>query len=79
MRKPKWHRDEIILALDLYFDKDLGSVKSNPKIVALSELLKQLSFYIDRPDAGRPRHIHFDFRIFKSQMDYFYSFNLINF
>lgn len=41
MRNPKWHRDEIILALDLYYDKDLGSMDSgNHKIIALSELLK---------------------------------------
>ena len=36
MRNPKWHRDEVILALDLYFDDELGSVDaSNPKIIAI--------------------------------------------
>jgi hypothetical protein len=35
-RNPKWHRDEIILALDLYLDKERGSIdKSNPKIIEL--------------------------------------------
>ena len=46
MRNPKWHRDEIILALDLYFDKDLGTISSkNPKIIALSELLNKLPIF----------------------------------
>lgn len=43
MKNPNWHRDEIILALDLYFDKALGPMDSgNPKIIALSELLNRL-------------------------------------
>lgn len=43
MKNPNWHRDEIILALDLYFDKALGPMDSgNPKIVALSDLLNRL-------------------------------------
>jgi 5-methylcytosine-specific restriction protein A len=51
MRNPKWHRDEIILALDLYFDKDLGSIDSrNPKIIALSELLNRLPIFDLKPD-----------------------------
>jgi 5-methylcytosine-specific restriction enzyme A len=51
MRNPKWHRDEIILALDLYFDKDLGTMDSgNPKIIALSELLNRLPIFDHKPD-----------------------------
>ena len=51
MRNPKWHRDEIILALDLYFDKDLGPMDSgNPKIIALSELLNRLPIFDHKPD-----------------------------
>jgi 5-methylcytosine-specific restriction protein A len=51
MRNPKWHRDEIILALDLYFDKDLGQIDSrNPKIIALSELLNRLPIFDHKPD-----------------------------
>jgi 5-methylcytosine-specific restriction protein A len=51
MRNPKWHRDEIILALDLYFDKDLGSMDSrNPKIIALSEQLNRLPIFDHKPD-----------------------------
>jgi len=34
VKNPRWHRDEIILALDLYFDKELGTMDaSNPKIL----------------------------------------------
>ena len=51
MKNPKWHRDEIILALDLYFDKDLGPIDSrNPKIIALSELLNRLPIFDHKPD-----------------------------
>ena len=51
MRNPKWHRDEIILALDLYFDKDLGPMDSgNPKIIELSELLNRLPIFEIKPD-----------------------------
>lgn len=51
MRNPKWHRDEIILALDLYFDKDLGSIDAgNPKIIALSKLLNRLPIFEIKPD-----------------------------
>jgi 5-methylcytosine-specific restriction protein A len=51
MRNPKWARDEIILALDLYFDKELGPMDSgNPKIIALSELLNRLPIFDYKPD-----------------------------
>lgn len=51
MRNPKWHRDEIILTLDLYFSKDRGSIDSrNPKVIALSKLLNQLPLFPDKPD-----------------------------
>lgn len=57
MRNPKWHRDEIILALDLYFQPDRGSIDNkNPKIVALSSELNQLPIFIDKPDATRFRN-----------------------
>jgi 5-methylcytosine-specific restriction protein A len=51
MRNPKWHRDEIILALDLYFDKNLGPIDaSNPKIIALSEVLNTLPLFSHKPE-----------------------------
>lgn len=51
MRNPKWHRDEIILALDLYFDKDRGAIDSdNLKIIELSELLNSLPLFEYKPN-----------------------------
>ncbi len=51
MKNPKWHRNEAILALDLYFDKNLGTINSNnPKIIALSELLNKLPIHTYRVD-----------------------------
>lgn len=57
MRNPKWHRDEIILALDLYFADDRGSIDArNKKIVELSKILNDLPLFPDRPDQERFRN-----------------------
>lgn len=57
MKNPKWHRDEIILALDLYFRPDRGSIdKHNPNVIALSEELNLLPIISHRPDAERFRN-----------------------
>jgi len=57
MRNPKWHRDEIILALDLYFSPDRGSIDGkNPKIIELSGVLNALPLFINRPDQDRFRN-----------------------
>jgi 5-methylcytosine-specific restriction enzyme A len=57
MRNPKWHRDEIILALDLYFRQDRGVItKNNDKIIKLSDLLNQLPLFPNRPDAEKFRN-----------------------
>jgi len=57
MRNPKWHRDEIILALDLYFATDRGSMDSgNPKIIEVSRILNQLPIFPDRPDEEKFRN-----------------------
>lgn len=51
MRNPDWLRDEIILALDLYFDPERGPIEiDNPKIVALSQLLRGLPLFKKRPN-----------------------------
>jgi len=56
-RNPKWHRDEIILALNLYFDPNRGPIdKSNPKIVELSNILNKLPLFPDRPDEEKFRN-----------------------
>lgn len=57
MRNPKWHSDEIILALDLYFSKDRGSIDDkNKKIIELSKLLNQLPIFPERPDKEKFRN-----------------------
>lgn len=43
MRNPKWQREELILALDLYFNLEPGQIHAkNPQIIKLSEVLNQL-------------------------------------
>ncbi len=43
MKNQPWQRDEVILALDLYFNDERGSIdKRNPKIIDLSILLNRL-------------------------------------
>ncbi len=40
MKNPKWHRDEIILALELYFRTEPGAMHNhNPEVIELSEIL----------------------------------------
>lgn len=57
MKNPKWHRDEIILALDLYFQPDRGTIEArNPNIIQLSADLNQLPIFSSRPDAERFRN-----------------------
>lgn len=57
MKNPKWHRDEIILALDLYFRTEPGQTHTkNPEILELSEILNKLPIYEIRPDAEKFRN-----------------------
>ena len=47
-RNPKWHRDEVILALDLYFRIERNSISAtNPQIIELSKLLNKLPIHRD--------------------------------
>jgi 5-methylcytosine-specific restriction protein A len=57
MRNPKWERDEVILALSLYFDENRGTIESsNPKIIELSELLNKIPIHSNRPDEEKFRN-----------------------
>lgn len=57
MQNPKWHRDEIILALDLYSRLEPGKINSlNPDIQELSVLLNQLPIHEVRPDEAKFRN-----------------------
>ena len=57
MKNPKWHRDEIILALELYFRTESGHIHArNPEIVELSEILNKLPIHEIRPDTEKFRN-----------------------
>lgn len=59
MRNPNWHRDEIILALDLHFSPNRGSIHDkNPKIIQLSKILNDLPIFTYRPDCSKFRNIN---------------------
>lgn len=50
-RNPPWARDELILALDLYFRVNpLHTSEAHPEIQELSALLNALPIHADRPD-----------------------------
>jgi 5-methylcytosine-specific restriction protein A len=56
-RNPPWTRDELILALDLYFRLAPHSWdEHHSDVVALSELLNRLPIHISRPDIVRFRN-----------------------
>lgn len=56
-RNPPWQRDELILALDLYFRHPPKTIsQTHPAVVALSELLNSLPIHPSRPDAERFRN-----------------------
>lgn len=57
MKNPTWHRDEIILALDLYFRMDSSQMtSSHPDIIELSQLLNRLPIHDVRPDEVKFRN-----------------------
>lgn len=57
MRNPKWHRDEVILTLDLYHKLDPGRMNSSsPEVIELSELLNSLPIHPNRHDNDKFRN-----------------------
>ena len=57
MINPRWHKSEIILALNLYFDPDRGPItSSNPNIIELSESLNKLKLPVERKDGKKFRN-----------------------
>ena len=57
MRNPKWHRDEIILALDLYFKLASGKIHaSNQQVIDLSNTINKLPIFDVKPDAEKFRN-----------------------
>jgi 5-methylcytosine-specific restriction protein A len=50
-QNPRWTRDELILALDLYFRVNpVHTSEKNPEVVALSDLLGLLPMHQERSD-----------------------------
>ncbi len=57
MRNPTWHRDELILALDLYLRHNPAHISQNhPEVRALSKILNALPIHSERPDVNRFRN-----------------------
>jgi 5-methylcytosine-specific restriction protein A len=57
MKPPKWHRDEIILALDLYYNLEPKEMDHrNLKVIELSEILNKLPIHKDRKDNQKFRN-----------------------
>ena len=56
-RNPNWQRDELMLALDLYFRHPPSTVsQEHPEVIALSDLLNALPIHSNRPDAEHFRN-----------------------
>lgn len=56
-KNPNWTRDELILALDLYFKiNPVHTSERHPEIVKLSGLLNQLPIHSERPDQEKFRN-----------------------
>jgi len=57
MKNPPWERDELILALDLYFRHNPSHIgQTHPEVRALSRILNTLPIHQHRPDAARFRN-----------------------
>ncbi|HCD9233339.1 TPA: HNH endonuclease [Elizabethkingia anophelis] len=49
MKNPKWHRDELILTLNLYYKLDSSLfTKTNPEVIELSKLLNKLPIHSEK-------------------------------
>ncbi len=58
-RNPPWERDELLLALDLYFrEPQARQSKAHPAVANLSQTLRALPLPIERPDPERFRNVN---------------------
>ncbi|GGH18138.1 HNH endonuclease [Sphingobacterium alkalisoli] len=56
-RNPKWQRDELILALDLYFQLEPGQIHArNPLVIELSDTLNKLPIHGDKEEYEKFRN-----------------------
>lgn len=54
---PDWTREELILALDLYFDLDQGQMhKGHPNVIRVSNELRELNIHQEIPDLKKFRN-----------------------
>lgn len=59
MKNPAWNREELILALDLYFKMDYGQMHgSNPEIMQLSKDLRSLNMHTEIPNRENFRSVN---------------------
>lgn len=59
MRNPDWNREELILALDLYFQLDYGQMHGkNPRVIQLSEELRTLNIHKNISDRKSFRSVN---------------------
>lgn len=59
MRNPDWNREELILALDLYFRMDYGQMHGrNPEIIQLSKELRSLNIHTEIPNKENFRSVN---------------------
>lgn len=57
IKNPNWTREELILALDLYFDLDQGQMhKGHPDVIRISNELRELKIHHEIPDPGKFRN-----------------------
>ena len=57
MKSPRWHRDEILLALDLYRTLRLEEMsKKNAKVIALSNLLNEMPIHESKDENEKFRN-----------------------
>ncbi len=59
MKNPTWNREELILALDLYFRMDYGQMHgTNPDIIQLSKDLRSLNIHTEIPNKENFRSVN---------------------
>ena len=59
MKNPDWNREELILALDLYFRMDYGQMHGrNPEIIKLSNDLRNLNIHSNIPNKDSFRSVN---------------------
>lgn len=59
MKNPTWNKEELILALDLYFKMDYGQMHgTNPDIIQLSKDLRSLNIHTDIPNKENFRSVN---------------------